>query len=318
MTELNSNTGKAAKTAARILENFSGPIRVADILKFDSGIIPDKKTGLILDNIHSPDFIQVLDTFTYPQLTHILDAMIQAAILYYQKRFRIEANEKTIKSGFENLLDYKERTGCAEPIDACLTEGCYQINPKCAIRKIKEDIICVTKIFELRANRSHIPHIAIELFFKKVINDFNCIGLILSDKYGAPKVFITDGSRISSVITAGVRRLTDAVADYEFRFSTAGEPYLVYNQRFPIDDTLAHKLHAFEKNKDLIKYIKHITFSSIGFEVAHEKTILSVIYIGDNLLGTYLQRLIDGITRIKIETDPDARIRETFGRKLKT
>jgi hypothetical protein len=318
MAELNSKSGKAVKAAARIFEDFTSQIRLSDILKLDKSVIPEKKINLIFENVHTTDFFQILDTFTYSQLTYILDEMIHAAILYYQQRFNMTADVKTIKSRFENLLDYKERTGCSEPIDSCLTEGCHNINIKCAARKIKEDILCVTKIFESRANRSHIPHIAIELFFKKVITDFNCIGLILSDKYGSPKVFITDGSRISSVITGGIRRLSDAIADYEFQFSKPDEPYLVFNQKFPIDETLAHKLLAFEKNKDFPRFIKQIMFSSLGFDVAHEKTILTIIYIGDNMLVSYLQRLIDGITRIKIETDPDAKLRETFGRKIKS
>jgi hypothetical protein len=77
------------------------------------------------------------------------------------------------------------------------------------------------------------------------------------------------------------------------------------------------KLASIENNPDLIKYIKQITFSSAGFDVAHEKTVLTIIYIGDNTIKQYLQRLVDGITRIKIETDPDARIRHTFGRRIK-
>ncbi len=292
-------------------------IRIADILKLDPALIPEKKISFICDHLHSPDFHSLLETFNYPQLTHLLDGLISAAIDYYRIRFGMAADERTIRSQCENLLDYKERTGCSEPIDDCLNEGCYHVNPKCAIRKAKEDIVVITKVFESRSNRSHIPHIAIELFFKKLIQDYNCIGLILSDKFGTPKVFITDGSRISSVITTAMRRLADAIAEYEFRFSVPTEPYLIFNQRFPIDATLISKLASIEKNPDLIKYIKQITFSSVGFDVAHEKTVLSIIYIGDNTIRQYLQRLVDGITRIKIETDPDARIRQTFGRRIK-
>lgn len=292
-------------------------IRVSDILKLDEKIIPEKKISYILDHLHSPDFPSLLETLTYPQLMHLMDGLIAAAIEYYRLRFNMTADEHTIRSRCENLLDYKERTGCKEPIDECLTEGCYHINPKCAIRKSKEDILAIVKVFESRANRSHIPHIAIELFFKKVIQDSNCIGLILSDKFGTPKVFTTDGSRISSVITTAMRRLSDAIADYEFRFTAPNEPYMIFNQRFPIDANLIPKLSAFEKNPELMKYIRTITFSSVGFEVAHEKTVLTLIYIGDNTIRQYLQRLIDGITRIKIETDPDARIRQSFGRRIK-
>lgn len=292
-------------------------IRIADILKLNPKVIPEKKIHYIHDHLHSPDFQSVLDTFTYPQLTHLLDGLVAAAIEYYRLRFNMAADERTIKSQCENLLDFKERTGCSEPIDECLNEGCYQINPKCAIRKTKEDILVIAKVFESRANRSHIPHIAIELFFKKLINDYNCIGLILSDKFGTPKVFTTDGSRISSIITTAMRRLADAIADFEFRFSVPSEPYLIFNQRFPIDATLVPKLAAIEKNPELIRYLKVITFSSVGFDVAHEKTVLTIIYIGDNMIRQYLQRLVDGITRIKIETDPDARIRQSFGRRIK-
>jgi hypothetical protein len=261
------------------------------------------------------DFVQLLNDFNYGQLTNLQEALIEASLVYYRDTLEIPTNVKALRSQYENLLDYKERTGCSEPIEACLNDGCFQLRPDCAVRKIKEDISVLAKIFELRKHRSSIPHVAIELFFKKIIDNYNSIGLILSDKSGAPKVFTTDGSGISSIITEGTRRLTDAVAEQEFRFSKPLKPYLVYNQRFPLDEAVMRKLHVSERNPELTKYIKSITFSSVGFEIAHEKMILSVIYFGDNLLHQFLKKAMDGIARIKLETDPEARIRSEFGKQ---
>ncbi len=261
------------------------------------------------------DFVQLLGTFSYAQLMNLHDALIETSLIYYRDTLEIPTNEKALRGQFENLLDYKERTGCSEPIEACLHDGCHLLRPDCALLKIKEDVLVLAKVFELRKHRSSIPHVAIELFFKKIIDNYNCIGLILSDKSGAPRVFTTDGSGISPIITQGTRRLADAVTEQEFRFSNPPKPYLVFNQKFLLDDAVTRKLHVAERNPDLTKYIKEITFSSVGFEIAHEKMILSVIHIGDNQLHEFLKKTIDGIERIKIETDPDARLRSEFGKQ---
>lgn len=283
--------------------------------ELDSRLFDEDKIHRIKSKFHIyKEYDSFIEELNYDQLKNFLEALIRTAVAYYSEALNISANERDIRNKLENLLDYKERTGCSEAIEACLNEGCYHLNPPCAIRKIKEDILTVAQIFESRKNRSHIPHVAIELFFKKVIERHNCIGLILSDKFGSPKVFTTDGSSISPIISEGIRRLSDAITEHEFRFAQFGEPFLAFNQRFPIDDDIADKLEAVGKNPELTKYIKKITFSSIGFEIAHEKMILSIIYLGDNVLSQFLKKVIDGIERIKIETDPEARIRSGFGK----
>lgn len=285
--------------------------------ELDSRLFDDDKIQKIKSRFHIyKEYDSFIEELNYDQLRNFLEALIRTAIAYYSEALNISANEKDIRNKFENLLDYKERTGCSESIEACLNEGCYHLNPSCAIRKIKEDILTVAQIFESRKNRSHIPHVAIELFFKRITDKHNCIALILSDKTGSPKVFTTDGSSISPIISEGIRRLSDAITEHEFRFAQFGEPFLAFNQRFPIDDDLTTKLHAVTKNPELTRYIKKVTFSSIGFEIAHEKMILSVIYIGDNILNQYLKHMINGIERIKIETDPEARIRSGFGKNV--
>ncbi|MBL7994256.1 hypothetical protein JNM05_02695 [bacterium] len=283
--------------------------------ELDSRLFEDDKINRIKSRFHIyKEYDSFIEELNYDQLKNFLEALIRTAVAYYSEALNISANEKDIRNKFENLLDFKERTGCSESIEACLNEGCYHLDPQCAITKIKEDILTVAQIFESRKNRSHIPHVAIELFFKKIIEKHNSIGLILSDKFGSPKVFTTDGSAISPIISEGIRRLSDAITEHEFRFAQFGEPFLAFNQRFPLDEELASKLEAVEKNPELTKYIKKVTFSSIGFEIAHEKMILSIIYLGDNVMTKYLKNVIDGIERIKIETDPEARIRSGFGK----
>ncbi|MBL7958683.1 hypothetical protein JNL27_00450 [bacterium] len=283
--------------------------------ELDPRLFDDDKINRIKSRFHIyKEYDSFIEELNYDQLRNFLEALIRTAVAYYSEALNISANEKDIRNKFENLLDYKERTGCSESIEACLNEGCFQLDSRCAIRKIKEDILTVAQIFESRKNRSHIPHVAIELFFKKIIEKHNSIGLILSDKFGSPKVFTTDGSAISPIISEGIRRLSDAITEHEFRFAQFGEPFLAFNQRFPLDEELASKLEAVEKNPELTKYIKKVTFSSVGFEIAHEKMILSIIYLGDNVLTKYLKHVIGGIERIKIETDPEARIRSGFGK----
>lgn len=297
--------------------NLGESVKFQKSFELDSRLFDEEKIDRIKKKFHIyKEYDTFIEELSYDQLKNFLEALIRTAVEFYSEALNISANEKDIRAKFENLLDYKARTGCSEPIEACINEGCHHINPECAIRKIKEDILTVAQIFESRKNRSHIPHIAIELFFKRLIEKHNCIGLILCDKYGAPKVFTTDGSSISMIISEGIRRLSDAITEHEFRFPQFGEPYLAFNQRFQIDEDIAAKLQAVEKNPQLTKYIKKITFSSIGFEIAHEKMILSVIYLGDNVLNQFLQKMIDGIERIKIETDPEARIRSSFGKNV--
>jgi hypothetical protein len=293
----------------------SSSVKLQNTLDLDSKLFDDEKIIQIKSKFQVyKEYDSFIEELNYNQLENFLEALIRTAVVFYSEALNISASEKDIRNKLENLLDYKARTGCPEPIEACIHEGCYHLNPACATRKIKEDIGSIAQIFESRKNRSHIPHIAIELFFKRVIDKHNCIGLILSDKFGSPKVFTTDGSGISAIISEGIRRLSDAISEHEFRFAQFGQPYLAFNQRFPIDEDLAVKLQAVQKNPHLTKYIKKITFSSIGLEIAHEKMILSVIYLGDNMLNQFLKKMIDGIERIKIETDPEARIRSGFGK----
>ncbi len=317
-SDTNMNAPDITATSESELNNSGeSSARLQSSFELDSRLFDDDKLEQIKSKFQIyKEYDSFIEELNYDQLRNFLEALIRTAVVFYSEALNISANEKDIRGKLENLLDYKTRTGCAEPIDACLNEGCYHINPECAVRKIKEDILAIAQIFESRKNRSHIPHIAIELFFKRLIEKQNCIGLILSDKFGAPKVFTTDGSGISAIISEGIRRLSDAITEHEFRFPQFGEPYLAFNQRFPIDEELANKLQAVQKNPHLTKYIKKITFSSIGFEIAHEKMILSVIYLGDNMLGQFLKKMIDGIERIKIETDPEARIRSGFGKNV--
>ncbi|MBX7152420.1 hypothetical protein K1X84_12315 [bacterium] len=283
----------------------------------DPALFKPHEIKAILDHIHVPkEFPILLETFHFEQLDGLLASLIAAGVKFCRERLNMKADEKTIRNRLENLMDYKERVGCSEPIEACINDGCHNINLKCATRKTREDILRIIDIFESRRHRSEVPHVAIELFFKKLIQDYNCIGLVLSDKNGSPKIFTTDGSGISTVITDGAHRLSEAIEEGEFRFSKPGEPYLLFNQRFFITQTLSEKLVALENNQPLSKYIKKITFSSVGFDFAHEKMILSIIYIGDNIIRTYLQKAIAGIQRIKLETDPEARLRYGFGRSL--
>jgi hypothetical protein len=291
-------------------------VKIQNILELDPSVFTTDEIRAVHEQIHSSQtFLDLLGSLTYDKLQHLLEHLIEAANVYYRKVLGVESAEKLIKSKLENLLDFKDRVGCSEAIEACLHEGCFRLNPTCAVRKLKEDILVVAQIFESRKNRSSIPHVAIELFFKKMIDDFNCIGVVLSDKSGSPKVFTTDGSPISNVISQGIHRLSDAIEDHEFRFSSRVSPFLVFNQYFPVDRTLIAKIQAFNRNPDLTKYIRKITFSSVGFEITHEKMIFSIIYLGDNILKHFLKRAIDGIERIKIETDPDARLRAAFGKR---
>lgn len=289
--------------------------KTKNILELDPSSFSADEIRLIHENIHdSQSLLEVMNQFTYEKLQHLMNNLMRSAGRYYQDVLKVPQAEKHIKSKLENLLDYKDRVGCSESIESCLHEGCFRMNANCAVRKTKEDILAIAQIFESRRNRSTIPHVAIELFFKKLIEDHNCISVVMSDKSGAPKIFTTDGSAISTVITSGIHRLAEAIRDHEFRFSNPNAPFLIFNQHFPLDDTMASKLQAFEKNPDLKKYIKRLTFSSVGFEIVHEKIILSIIYLGDNMLRQFLMKAILGIERIKVETDPDARLRAAFGR----
>ncbi len=289
--------------------------KTKNVLELDPSAFSQDEIRIIHENIHdSQSLLEVMSHFTYEKLQHLMDDLMTSASRYYQDVLKVPQAEKHLKGKLENLLDYKDRVGCSEPIEGCLHEGCFRLSANCAVRKTKEDILAIAQIFESRRNRSTIPHVAVELFFKKLIEDHNCIGVILSDKLGSPKIFTTDGSAISTVITSGIHRLAEAIRDHEFRFSGTSEPFLVFNQHFPIDDGLASKLQPFEKNPDLKKYVKRLTFSSIGIEIVHEKIILSIIYLGDNMLRQFLLKAILGIERIRVETDPDARLRAAFGR----
>jgi len=286
-------------------------------LELDNAYFQPYEVKMLEEHLHdSREFVAVLDNFKYPQLVLLLNSLIAGAMAFYRDRLGIETEEKFFRSKFENLLDYKARVGCQEHIESCLNEGCQFLNLRCAVRKIKEDIASVAKIFELRKNRSQIPHVAIELFFKRIIEDYNCIGIVLSDKSGAPKIFTTDGSGLSGVIAQGVRRLADAIETGEFKFSLAGEPYLVFNQRFPLTEELTRKVQATHHHPYMSKFIQKLTFCSCGFEFAHEKMVLSIIYIGDNMLTQFLKKTIRGIERIKVETDPEARLRQGFGQPV--
>ncbi|MCB0833720.1 MAG: hypothetical protein KDC45_09675 [Bacteroidetes bacterium] len=288
---------------------YSKPERVLDL---DAHLFSETEIDEIQSRFQAyRDFNSYIERFNYEQLVNILDNLVVASVVHY-RLIGLATSEKDIRNRLENLLDFKGRTGCPESIESCLHEGCFSLRPSCAMRKVKEDIFLVTEIFESRKNRSHIPHVAIELFFKQIIENHNCIGIILSDKTGAPKVFTTDGSSISSVISEGTRRLADAVAEQEFRFSDREETYIVFNQRFAINKELADRLVAFEKNPELARYIKFLVFASIGLELAHERMILSILYMGDNLLRSFLRRIVMGVERIKIETDPEARLRSGF------
>lgn len=302
--------------ASAMTETPDSVFRSQRILALDPQVFNSEEIQVIHLSLLQPDaFRELLDRFNYHQLNNLLDALIKDGVLYYQEKHGVTTTERTIRTRCENLLDYKERIGCVEPVESCLHEGCIHLKPACAVRKVKEDVLNVARLFEARKNRSTVPHVAIELFFKKLIEDYNCVGLILADKWGTPKVFTTDGSGVLSVISEGSRRLTDAITDREFRFTKTGDPYQVFNQKFHIDAKLAERLHAVEKNPDLTKFIKRITFSSIGIEIAHERIILSVLYMGDNLLHQFLGKTISSIERIKLETEPELRIRAGFGRK---
>ncbi len=258
-----------------------------------------------------PEFAALLNSFSYPQLSNVLQNLISDAVVIHRRH---GLDEKAVRNRCENLLDYKERTGCVESIESCMHDGCHTLKISCATRKTKEDILNVLQLFESRKNRSQVAHVALELFFKKVIEASNVIGIVLGDKIGTPKVFTTDGSGLMPIISEGSRRIGDALTEHEFRFS-AGESLQVFNQYFPLDSQMAHRLLVIEKNPGLAKYIHRLTFASVGVEIAHERQILSLIYVGDNHLPRILPRVLEGVLRINIETDPEMRLRSGFGKK---
>ena len=262
--------------------------------------------------LHPSTLDDTLAPLTYKQLDHLREQLIQAAAAYLHDVRKIDTNEKKLSRELEDLLEFKVRTDCEVDIEICAQGGCSAVNQKCAIRKAQEDIVHIAKLLDKRKRRSSEPHIALELFFNKLIHDFNCIGVILADKLGAPKIFATDGSGISRTITVGTHRLQDAILDHEFRFSKHGGPYMAFHQRFSIEEMENIKIKVFHKNPDLRRYLKNITYTSVGFDVAYERIILSIIHLGDNQLEDILPRALLGIRRIRVETDPEAKFRVEY------
>ncbi|HMV27715.1 MAG TPA: hypothetical protein PKA26_12620, partial [bacterium] len=111
--------------ASAMTETPDSVFRSQRILALDPQVFNSEEIQVIHLSLLQPDaFRELLDRFNYHQLNNLLDALIKDGILYYQEKHGVTTTERTVRTRCENLLDYKERIGCVEPVESCLHEGC--------------------------------------------------------------------------------------------------------------------------------------------------------------------------------------------------